>query len=61
MEFELADKAARLDWWEGGVEGNGSTGVEVVQHHLDLLGVREMDVDQFAHQVGEIQQGAFAR
>src|SRR5450432_935681 len=58
VELEPLEQAMSFWRGEGVVERSGGVGREVVHHHPDDWSVGIIDVDQFAHAVGEVLVGA---
>ena len=58
VELDAPDQAARLGRREGGIEGGGGMGGEIVEDDPDALGVGEVEVDEVAHGEGEVVGGA---
>ena len=61
VELKPPEHAARLGRREGGAEGGGGVGGEVVEDDADALGFFEVDIDEFAHAKGEVVSGATTR
>ena len=55
VKLQLVQDPPCLRRWESRIEGSGCVGIEIVQHHADFLGVREMHVHQVAHTGRKIQ------
>src|SRR5487761_892458 len=61
MEFQAISNPLGLLRLEGFVERGLAVRVQIVQHHPDDLGLREMDIHQLLHLAGEVQLGALRR
>ena len=55
VELKPPEHAPRFGRWECGVDGSG-VGGEVVEDDADALGLREVDIDEFAHAKGRSRQ-----
>ena len=54
MKVQLAHDPVRLGWGKGFIQGTQGVGVEIVQHDVNPMSVRELDVDQVAQTVSKV-------
>jgi hypothetical protein len=55
VELKPPEYPAGLARREGGVEGSRGVSGEIIDRQADALGLREVDIDEFAHAQGAAQ------